>query len=147
MTSMQYLPVGLVSVFIIGVLGDSGGGMDGLGLEGLEEGFLFDDLNNGTDVDYDTGSGEFAREPFRDIAEFGVCVTDEDCAVVTRERGADYRCFQYMCYPWGSGVGGGQAVFRSCKRRSECQELREEEGGDGCTDRVGWAVNGGPLAL
>ena len=123
MVSMKYLPVGLVSVFIIGVLGDSGGGMDG-----LEEGFLFDDISNDTDIDYDAGSGEFAREPFRDIAEFGVCVTDEDCAVVTKERGADYRCFQYMCYPWGSGVGGGQAVFRSCKRRSDCQELGEEEG-------------------
>ena len=85
---MQYLPVLMVSVFIIGVLGDSGGGMDG-----LEDGFLFDDVNNGTDIDYDAGSGEFNREPFRDIAEFGVCVTDEDCAVVTKERGSDYRCF------------------------------------------------------
>ena len=39
----------------------------------------------------------------------------------------NYRCFQYMCYPWSKG----SSTFRSCKRRSDCQGLEEEEAGNG----------------
>ena len=99
-------------VCVIGVYSDSGDGIDD-----LEEGFLFDDISNDTDVDYYEGSGEFDREPFRDIHEFPVCVTDEDCEQTTLNTGHDHRCFQYMCYPWNK-AGGGRP-FRSCKRRSD----------------------------
>ena len=124
MNSMKFLHILLVFVCVIGVYSDSGDGIDD-----LEEGFLFDDISNDTDVDYYEGSGEFDREPFRDILEFPVCVTDEDCEQTSVNTGHDHRCFQYMCYPWNK-AGGGRP-FRSCKRRSDCHELMEEEGGDG----------------
>ena len=65
----------------------------------------------------------------RDPTVFPVCVTDEDCVDMTRQHGADYKCFQYMCYPWNKG--GEEAPFRSCKRRSDCSQLTQEEGGNG----------------
>ena len=122
--SMRYCQVLVVLVWVCGVHGDSGDGGDG-----LEEGFMFDDISNDTALDYNEGSGEVDREPFRDILEFPVCVTDEDCEEISMDSGSDYRCFQYMCYPWGRGVEGGP--FRSCKKRSDCHGLVEEEGGDG----------------
>ena len=42
---------------------------------------------------------------------------------------ADYRCFQYRCFPWDDQELQGE--FRSCKTRKDCLELGEEEGGDG----------------
>merc|ERR1711892_1172662 len=65
----------------------------------------------------------------RDPKVFPVCVTDEDCDGMTNEHGDDYKCFQYMCYPWNKKGEG--APFRGCKRRSDCSGLTEEEGGDG----------------
>ena len=65
----------------------------------------------------------------RDPAVFPVCVTDEDCEGMTQQHGFDYKCFQYMCYPWNKAED--EAPFRSCKRRSDCLGLTQEEGGDG----------------
>ena len=118
---MHWLLLLVLSPVLGGILQDSGGG-----LQGLEEGFFLDSFSNNTE-DYDVGSGELVREPFRVLAEFPVCVTDDDCEGISRERDSDHRCFQYMCYPWRSQVGR----FRSCKRRSDCQSLLEDEGGDG----------------
>ena len=121
---MNCLQLLLVFICVSGVCSDSGDG-----LEGLEEGFLFDDVSNETGVDYHEGSGEVGRESFRDILEFPVCVTDDDCEKISAETDENFRCFQYMCYPWSRGEGGGP--FRSCKRRSDCRDLNQEEGGDG----------------
>ena len=122
--SMNYRQIILGLVWVVGVFSDSG---DGVGE--LEEGFLFDDINNDTEVDY-VGSGDLHREPFRDILAYPVCVTDEDCEDISMDTGADHRCFQYMCYPWAGGRGE-QQPFRSCKKRSDCHGLMETEGGDG----------------
>ena len=104
------------------VMGESGDG-----LYALEEGFLVDDFSNDTDIDYIEGSAELVMEPYRNITDFPVCVTDDDCEQVSAEAGMNYRCFQYMCYPWSKG----SSTFRSCKRRSDCQGLEEEEAGNG----------------
>ena len=73
---------------------------------------------------------EIATEvSLRDPSVFPVCVTDDDCETMAEELGLDYKCFQYMCYPWNKG--GDEAPFRSCKRRSDCTQLTLEEGGDG----------------
>ena len=93
------------------------------GIELVEEEFLIDDINNDTD----TRSGVLYREPYRNISSYPVCVTDDDCADISQASRSDYRCFQYMCYPWESTEG----LFRPCKRRSDCSDLPAEEGGDG----------------
>ena len=65
----------------------------------------------------------------RDVDKFPVCVTDSDCDSISDRQGESYKCFQYMCYPWNSPSLAHP--FRTCKRRSDCKDLREEEGGDG----------------
>jgi hypothetical protein len=65
----------------------------------------------------------------RDPAVLPACVTDSDCLAVSAARGQDYKCFQYMCFPWRRPeLAGG---FRPCKRRSDCGALGAAEGGDG----------------
>ena len=63
------------------------------------------------------------------LAKFPVCVTDDDCTDLSEQGDADYRCFQYRCFPWDDQELQGE--FRSCKTRKECLDLGEEEGGDG----------------
>lgn len=63
-------------------------------------------------------------EGLRDIGLFPVCMTDKDCILVsntqTRQNMApDYRCFQYMCYPW-NWPWKEQRPFRKCKGNIEC---------------------------
>ena len=75
--------------------------------------------------------GEVAEEEnvnsgVRDISKFPACMNDNDCELL---KEADYKCFQYMCYPWNTTAI--VRPFRSCRRRSDCLNLREEEGGDG----------------
>ena len=64
-----------------------------------------------------------------DLARFPACVTDPDCAAVSGRQAADYKCFQYMCFPWADQSLG--RPYRACKRRSDCEGLLGEEGGDG----------------
>ena len=63
----------------------------------------------------------------RDLSVFPPCLTDSDCSPVSEARAADYKCFQYMCFPWAKAGGS----WRSCVRDSECGGLAEKEGGDG----------------
>ena len=65
----------------------------------------------------------------RNVSKYPACVVDDDCMAVTQERGDDYKCFQYMCYPWNSVQKKG--AFRTCKKRSHCKKLIIDEGGDG----------------
>ena len=65
----------------------------------------------------------------RDVVKFPVCVTDSDCDSISDRQGESYKCFQYMCYPWNTPSLAHP--FRTCKRRSDCKDLSEEEGGDG----------------
>lgn len=65
----------------------------------------------------------------RDLVRYPVCVVDQDCMVVTEQRKEEYKCFQYMCYPWKSQQNKG--AFRTCKKRSDCTKLLVGEGGDG----------------
>ena len=51
------------------------------------------------------GSGEVEWEGYRNLSLYPACVTDQDCGVVAAEREEDYRCFQYMCYPWAATQG------------------------------------------
>ena len=71
----------------------------------------------------------------RDLTTFPACMTDSDCLAVSEETAADYKCFQYMCFPWNStelqgsltpctkpsqcgAVGQGASCFRHSNRRS-----------------------------
>ena len=65
----------------------------------------------------------------RDIERFPVCVTDEDCDDMSDKKHVNYKCFQYMCFPWQSSIEA--KPFRSCKRRSDCKGLSATEGGVG----------------
>ena len=56
----------------------------------------------------------------RDPAMFPACVTDEDCHSTGNE---DFKCFQYMCYPWARTDWKKPPPFRSCKKRSHSQRL------------------------
>lgn len=60
------------------------------------------------------------RPIVRNINDYPVCVVDEDCGEISQRKGVNYRCFQYMCYPWDSRELGGS--FTSCKRRADCGE-------------------------
>ena len=63
----------------------------------------------------------------RNTTVFPACVNDADCGPVSSSRGEEYRCFQYMCYPWRRRDTG----FRPCRRSSDCVRLEREEGGTG----------------
>jgi len=65
----------------------------------------------------------------RDLEDYPSCVTDEDCHDISKETTKDYRCFQYMCYPWNDPELRGD--FRQCQTKENCRGLTEEEGGDG----------------
>jgi hypothetical protein len=55
----------------------------------------------------------------RHLAAFPACLTDSDCGAVSRTKGADYKCFQSMCFPWDrTDLTDG---FQSCTKRSQCQ--------------------------
>ena len=72
---------------------------------------------------------DYRNATIRDLEDYPVCVTDEDCLDISTETEKDYRCFQYMCYPWNDSEMGG--VFRKCQAKDDCKEMGEEEGGDG----------------
>ena len=64
-----------------------------------------------------------------DASLFPVCLTDEDCDDISQRAAADYRCFQYRCFPWDQQeLQGG---LRNCIKKEDCRKLRREEGGDG----------------
>ena len=67
------------------------------------------------------------RTSGRNTTVFPPCVNDADCQETSDSRGEDYRCFQYMCYPWRRRDTG----FRPCRKTSDCLELAKEEGGTG----------------
>ena len=64
----------------------------------------------------------------RDIAAFPACLTDSDCDTVSKEKGADYKCFQSMCYPWDRPDLAPS--FRSCTKRSQCRGMEGGQDGD-----------------
>ena len=57
-----------------------------------------------------------APSSMRNLSQFPVCVTDTDCEAVSESEARDYKCFQYMCYPWAAR-GESKGPFRTCKRR------------------------------
>ena len=67
-------------------------------------------------------------KPQRHVDIFPPCIADEDCIHLSNNKKEDYKCFQYMCYPWKASEKGS---FRSCKKSSDCKSLLIEEGGDG----------------
>jgi hypothetical protein len=71
-----------------------------------------------------------AEDPDQEISQFPVCVVDADCDNISWLNSADYRCFQYRCFPWKDP--GLQGEFRSCSKNDECSALMVAEGGDGC---------------
>jgi len=64
-----------------------------------------------------------------DISLFPACLTDLDCVEMATRAGADYRCFQYRCFPWDQPELHGD--LRSCKNKDDCKQLEKEEGGVG----------------
>jgi len=99
-----------ISVLLISISIDSG-------KCGIEEEEVFAEENNGINM------------TIRDLEDFPVCVIDEDCLSISTETNQDYRCFQYMCYPWNYPEMKG--AFRTCQTKDDCKKLKEDEGGDG----------------
>ena len=61
----------------------------------------------------------------RNLTNFPACVTDIDCESVSIERSADFKCFQFMCFPWNQP--DLQAPYTSCQRKSDCNSSGETE--------------------
>ena len=117
----------LTTTIILGFV--SGQEIDGSGFVN-ESDYLDATLINEDDEFVSESDNESAQDvTLRDPKVFPVCVTDEDCEKMTSLHGFDYKCFQYMCYPWN--MQGDKAPFRSCKRRSDCVGLTKQEGGNG----------------
>ena len=72
---------------------------------------------------------EGSEESAEYVAQFPVCVADDDCRDISEQADGDYRCFQYRCFPWNDQELQGK--FKSCKKRSDCVQLGVVEGGDG----------------
>lgn len=68
------------------------------------------------------GSGE-CKDSGRDLETFPVCLTDSDCSDISSRESEDFRCFQYMCFPWKSKAF--DLPFNRCQRRSECLETED----------------------
>ena len=69
-------------------------------------------------VGYSEGQG-----PVRDLDKFPVCLTDNDCLKVSGASGEDYRCFQYMCFPWKSDTKS--LPFKTCKKSTDCSDTED----------------------
>ena len=71
------------------------------------------------------------RDPIADdeLSVFPVCTTDADCRNISQQASADYRCFQYRCFPWNNLQL--QRNFRSCRNNPDCSSLGLGENGDG----------------
>ena len=65
----------------------------------------------------------------RNLADYPVCLIDTDCQGIAELKGQDYRCFQYMCYPWEHGEEEGD--FRKCQVKDDCKGMGEGEMEDG----------------
>ena len=67
-------------------------------------------------------------EILRDLNKYPVCIVDKDCSEISKQNGKDYRCFQYMCFPWQDIEE--EDGFRKCQGREDCKGLNGEEDGD-----------------
>merc|ERR1719481_571077 len=84
------------------------GGITGTMGDILDTEFLVVDVNdNVTEI----GSGEFVREPFRDIVSYPVCVTDEDCELSPRLASLTTGVSSTCVIP-GPAVGGHSDTAR-----------------------------------
>jgi len=54
----------------------------------------------------------------RNLTNFPACVSDIDCQPVSLQRSADFKCFQFMCFPWNEPAL--QAPYTTCQRTSDC---------------------------
>ena len=54
----------------------------------------------------------------RNLTNFPACVSDIDCQPVSLQRSADFKCFQFMCFPWNEP--SLQAPYTTCQRTSDC---------------------------
>jgi len=63
----------------------------------------------------------------RNLDDYPVCLIDEDCHEVGDKKGKEYRCFQYMCYPWQEEE---EEDFMKCQVKEDCKGMRTGEDGD-----------------
>ena len=59
----------------------------------------------------------------RNLTNFPACVTDIDCESVSVDRSADFKCFQFMCFPWNDP--DLQSPYMSCQKKSDCNRETE----------------------
>ena len=60
----------------------------------------------------------------RNLTTFPACVTDIDCESVSLELSADFKCFQFMCFPWNNP--DLQSPYKTCQKNSDCNSLEME---------------------
>jgi len=60
----------------------------------------------------------------RNLTTFPACVTDIDCESVSVDRSADFKCFQFMCFPWNSP--DLQWPYKTCQKNSDCNSTEME---------------------
>jgi len=54
---------------------------------------------------------------------FPPCMDDGDCEKISMEKETDFRCFQYMCFPWmNTSMHNG---FSTCRKDKDCGEEEE----------------------
>merc|ERR1711892_1258859 len=59
----------------------------------------------------------------RDSQLIPPCMDDGDCEKISKEKETDFRCFQYMCFPWNnSSMHNG---FFTCRKDKDCGEEEE----------------------
>lgn len=59
----------------------------------------------------------------RNLKLYPVCVSDKDCEIVSKTFREDYRCFQYMCYPWRWPWKAAERPFRKCHGDKDCTKI------------------------
>jgi len=55
----------------------------------------------------------------RNMTLFPPCMEDDDCKSISAEKGSDFKCFQYMCFPWNDDHLTEE--FKTC-RTEDCGE-------------------------
>ena len=77
-----------------------------------DEEFLDYDQNywsNDTETEMVDSSGypsySMRRTSIRNVTLYPPCWSDEDCTQISEVTDMDYKCLQYMCYPWQAKDG------------------------------------------
>merc|ERR1712130_591672 len=59
----------------------------------------------------------------RNMTLFPPCMDDDNCEEISKQKNADFQCFQYMCFPWDNDdLTDG---FNTCRDSTDCKKSEE----------------------